>query len=326
MRAYVVSKPGGPEVLELVELPDPVPEKGQVLIGIKAFGLNRAEAITRMGGSGSAVPFPKVIGIECVGIVLECPGGELIEGQTVAAAMGGMGRRYNGSYAEKTVVPVSNVFPLETSLDWVTLASIPETFLTAWGCCFKELNLTEGARVVIRPGASALGIAVTQLVNYLGGSVIGITRSSSKRERLLEAGMSEVLVSDREVADSIRNIWPEGVNGVIDTVVSEQSLSDEFNMVGPDGRICLAGSLAESYGTNVSADFTKALADPRVSFYASEDLNVEQDGRTLQMIIERVEKGEYKLFNDSIFPFSELVRAHEQMDRNGFTGKVVIQI
>ena len=117
MKAYVITTPGGPESLELKDVPDPVVKKGQVKIKIRAFGLNRAEAITRMGGSGKAVKFPRVIGIECVGEVIDCPGGELTVGQKVCAAMGEMGRAYDGSYAEQTVVPVTNAFPIETKLD-----------------------------------------------------------------------------------------------------------------------------------------------------------------------------------------------------------------
>ena len=118
MRAVVVSRPGGPEVLELVERPIPEPTPGEVTIRVRAFGLNRAELFTRQGDSGSAVPFPRIIGIECVGEVVAAPGTDLHPGQTVAAMMGGMGRRFDGSYAEYTRIPRPSVFPLETSLDW----------------------------------------------------------------------------------------------------------------------------------------------------------------------------------------------------------------
>ncbi len=100
MRAWVIDSPGGPEVLRLRQVPDPEPVEGSVRIDVEAFGLNRAEAVTRAGGSDEAVRFPRVIGVECVGRVAEAPGTDLVAGQTVAAAMGGMGRAYDGSYAE----------------------------------------------------------------------------------------------------------------------------------------------------------------------------------------------------------------------------------
>ena len=326
MKAYVVSNPGDPEVLELKKLPNPKAESGQVLIDIKAFGLNRAEAITRMGGSFDAVRFPKVIGIECVGEVLDCPGGELKPGQKVAAAMGGMGRKYNGSYAEMTVVPVSNVFPIETTLDWTILASIPETYFTAWGCCFESLHLKDQPRVVVRPGASALGIAITQIVNHMGGEVIGVTRSDHKVEKLLKAGIRKVIVSSGTITDQIRSIWPEGVTGVVDTIVSETTVLDDLKMLSEGGRICLAGSLADSYGTSPSADFREALSLPNITFFSSEELHVDKDGKNLQTIIIRIEKGQYQPNIDAIFEFGELVGAHERMDRNEFAGKVVVSV
>lgn len=326
MKAYVIAQGGAPEVLELKEIPNPTPEAGKVLIDIKGFGLNRAEAVTRMGGSGDAVKFPKVIGIECVGVVEVCPGGELEVGQTVAAAMGGMGRKYNGSYAEKTLVPVSNVFPLETSLDWTTLASIPETYFTAWGCCFETLQLTGKPRVVIRPGASALGIAITQIVNFMGGEVIGITRSAHKEEKLLNAGMKKVIVSDEPVAEQVRAIWKEGATGIVDTVVSEMTLKDDFEMKAEGAKLCLAGSLAESYATEKSVDFMQAIQHPDTSFFSSEELHVDKDGENLQTIVSRVENGDYQPHIDSIYEFEELVKAHEAMDKNAFAGKVVIKL
>ena len=108
MRAYVLNKPGGPEALELTELPTPEPRAGWVSIVVRAFGLNRSEWFTRRGDSPS-VAFPRVLGIECVGTVIANPDGDLKQGQLVAAMMGGMGRRFDGSYAEVTCVPRKHV-------------------------------------------------------------------------------------------------------------------------------------------------------------------------------------------------------------------------
>ena len=328
MKAYVITKPGGPEALELQEVPNPQAQKGQARIQIKAFGLNRAEAVTRMGGSGKAVKFPRVIGIECVGIVIDCPGGELENGQTVAAAMGEMGRAYDGSYAEQTVVPVTNVFPLETSLDWKTLAAIPETYFTAWGCCFQTLKLDkfEKPKVLVRPGASALAVAITQIVNHLGGQVIGVTRSLHKEEKMLKTGMHKVIVSADNVANEVLAEWPNGADGVVDTIVSKTSVADDFKLRSKKAHLCLAGSLADSYGTDKAGSFMKAMIKPRVGFYDSGTLSVTKDGVNLQQIVQRVEQGIYNPYIDAVFDFSELSKAHEMMDKNAFAGKVVILV
>ena len=124
MRAMVIREFGGPEELVLRELADPVPGDGEVLVRVRAFGVNRAETYFRRGLWGDVA---RVSGIECVGEVAHDPSGSLAEGEKVAALMGGMGRTRNGSYAELTVVPASNVVPLRSSLAWSELAAIPES-------------------------------------------------------------------------------------------------------------------------------------------------------------------------------------------------------
>ena len=126
MQAYVIHQPGSVEALQLQEMPIPAVKPGWVLIRIKAFGLNRAEVMTRQGHSGDAVPWPRIIGIECVGEVADASDSDLSVGRTVATAMGGLGRSHDGSYAEYTLVPRSQVMPLQTSLSWAELAALPD--------------------------------------------------------------------------------------------------------------------------------------------------------------------------------------------------------
>lgn len=138
MRAVVLDEPGPPESLQVRELPVPQPEPGQVLVRVRAFGLNRSELHTRLG-LAEGVTFPRVPGIEATGTVAACPGGEYEVGQQVAAMMGGMGRTFDGGYAEFTCVPVAQVTPFASDLDWATLATgaSPRRWLT-WprsACC-----------------------------------------------------------------------------------------------------------------------------------------------------------------------------------------------
>lgn len=330
MQAWVVRQPGGPDALELTEIPDPVAAEGQVRVAVKAFGLNRAEAVTRAGGSGKTVVFPRVLGIECVGSVLAAPNSDLAEGQTVAVVMGGMGRDYDGSYAEQTVAPRSAVFPIDTDLSWVDLAAIPETFLTAWGCLHDALriDLSPAPRVVMRPGASALGRAVTQIVNDAGGQVIGVTRSRHKTDALTEAGMAHVIVSDRPVAHDVCGIWPDGVTGIIDTVTSSATIADDLAMKAKGGRLCIAGSLAASSGDLGGPGLSVAatLLRPSAKRYSSETLNTETHTATLQTIVDRVASGRYRPGVDAAFAFQDLPLAHQGIDANAYSGKVVITV
>jgi NADPH:quinone reductase-like Zn-dependent oxidoreductase len=132
MKAAIIRQAGGPEVLRIETWPIAEPTREQVLIRVKAFGLNRSELFTRRGLS-PGVSFPRVLGIEAVGVVESAPGGQFTKGQTVATAMGGMGRQFDGGYAEYVCVPAAQVQSLQTNLPWETLGALPEMLQTAWG-------------------------------------------------------------------------------------------------------------------------------------------------------------------------------------------------
>ena len=156
MKAIIIKGFGGLENLVIEELPNPIPQKGQALIEVKAFGINHAETHMRKGEWAEAA---QVSGIECVGIVRACPGGEIAEGTKVVAFMGGLGRTINGSYAEYTRAPVSNVALIEADLPWAVLAAIPETYATAWTCLFRNLDIQRGQLLLLRGATSSLGQA-----------------------------------------------------------------------------------------------------------------------------------------------------------------------
>src|SRR5258706_299150 len=178
MRAIVIEKFGGPENLVYKELPEPEPKAGYVVIEIKAFGINHAEMHMRRGEWAEAA---KVSGIECVGLVKACPGGEFPIGAKVAALMGGLGRTINGSYAEYTRAPASNVALIESDLQWAELAAIPETYATAWTCLFRNLEITKGQTVLIRGGPSSFGRAAINMAVNAGVRVIATGRSSDSQ-------------------------------------------------------------------------------------------------------------------------------------------------
>ena len=323
MRAYLVHQPGGPEALELQEVPDPSQRDGWVLIDVRAIGLNRAEAILRSGGFGDSVNFPRITGIECVGVVAHGGGTDLQPGETVAAVMGGMGIAFDGSYAEQVLMPRSNVLPQTTDLGWAELGAIPETFLTGFGCLEMVDALDVPARVLIRPGASALGLAVAQIVAELGGETVGVTRSSSKRDALLAGGMTEVLVADGPVAADVASIWPDGPTAVIDAVASNASLSDDLAMLGDTRRLCIAGALADNYGTASTDDTASILDRPNVSFYSSDSIHSDTDTAKLQAIVDKVAQRSYRVNIAEIVDFGGIVDAHHKMEANAYAGKVV---
>src|ERR1700750_19505 len=173
MGAIVLETFGGLDSLVYMDIPEPEPKAGHVVIEIKASGLNHAELHMRRGEWAEAA---EVSGIECVGIVKSCPGGEFPVGAKVAALMGGLGRTINGSYAEYTRAPVSNVALINAALPWAELAAIPETFAVAWTCLFRNLEIEKGQLLVIRGGTSSFGQAATKLAVNAGVRVISTTR------------------------------------------------------------------------------------------------------------------------------------------------------
>src|SRR5271169_518467 len=153
MRAIVLEKFGGLDSLVYTDIPKPLPKDGEVVIKVRGFGINHAELHMRRGEWAEAA---EVSGIECVGIVDACPGGEFPVGAKVAALMGGLGRTINGSYAEYTRVPVTNVAQIESDLPWSALAALPETYAVAWTCLFRNLNLAAGQTLLVRGATSSL--------------------------------------------------------------------------------------------------------------------------------------------------------------------------
>src|SRR5499427_3004263 len=191
MRAILRTGFGGPDVLEIREIPEPEPRAGHAVIQVKAFGINHAEKHMR---EGQWAEIADVSGIECVGVVKSCPGGEFAVGTKVAALMGGLGRTINGSYAEYTRAPVSNVAKIESSLSWAELAAIPETYATAWTCLFRNLELASGQTLVIRGATSSFGQAAVNMAVNAGVKVIATTRSRDRFQKLESLGASRVEV------------------------------------------------------------------------------------------------------------------------------------
>ena len=326
MRAIVIDQYGGPEQLVLREVPKPEPLPGHVLIEVEAFGLNHAEIYFRQGVWGDVA---KVSGIECVGRVKADPDGRLAAGQTVAALMGGMGRIIDGSYAEFTRVPASNVVALDTRLPWEDLAAIPESYATAWTCLNRNLSLKPGQSVLIRGATSALGQAAVNIAAHAGAHVIATTRNPDRFASLQALDAHETLVEAAALADQVRARHPRGIDAVLD-LVGNSTLLDSLAAVRPDGRVCMAGFLG---GGAPIAAFDPLMHMPsgvHLSFFASAFTFGNADyplaDIPLQAIVDRAASGAYKAKPARVFRFDEIQDAHRLMEANGANGKIVVRV
>src|SRR5581483_4755143 len=246
MRAAVCVRAGAPEVLEIRELPVPAVRVGWSLVQVKGAGLNRSELRTRQGHSPD-VTFPRVLGIECVGIVATSTDPMVPDGTTVAAVMGEMGREFDGGYAEYALLPNSLLMPVTTTLPWDVLAALPETYLTAQGA-LDALGVVPGGpgRLLIRGGTSSVGLAAASIASGYGVRTAATTRRPGKARALTAVGVDHALVDDDDggsAAAGVHAVWPEGPDYVLD-LVGVSTVLDSLRLVRRGGTVCMAGSLS----------------------------------------------------------------------------------
>jgi NADPH:quinone reductase len=321
MRVIVLEKFGGLDSLVYTTLPEPEPLEGHVVIEIKAFGLNHAELHMRRGEWAEAA---KVSGIECVGVVKSCPGGEFPVGAKVAALMGGLGRTINGSYAEYTRAPVANVALIEVDLPWAELAAIPETYATAWTCLFRNLKTEKGQTLVIRGATSSLGQAAVNLAVNAGTKVIATTRSAARFAMLDGLGVSRAEIEGPDLSKRIAEA--KHIDAVLD-LVGNSTVLDSLAMLRRGGRACLAGWLG---GLAPIADFNPLAQMPSgvdLTFFASFVFGMPGfplSDVPLQKIAEDVSAGRLKAKPSRVFGFDEIREAHRVMEANEAGGKMVV--
>ena len=243
MKAVILNGVTPAENVALSEVEIPESRPGWVLVKIKAFGLNHSEQVLRLHEiENSYIQKPIIPGIECVGEIADASDSNFKAGQRVAALMGGMGRSFNGSYAEYALLPTHHVFPVKSRLPWAQLGAVPETYFTAWCSLFEGLCLKSSDTLLIRGATCALGYAAIQIAKAYGCRVIATTHREQKLSLLTKA--DQAVLDTGKLSGSL-----SGVTKALE-LVGPKTLSDTLQCIEKGGIVCSTGILGGIYALN----------------------------------------------------------------------------
>ncbi|MFF1383628.1 zinc-binding alcohol dehydrogenase family protein [Arthrobacter sp. NPDC058288] len=322
MRAVVLDGPGAPDALKIRDVPRPVSKPGWVLIEVRAFGLNRSELHFRRG-LGSFGSFPRIPGIEAAGVVVDAPGGEFTSGTQVAALMGGMGRTFDGGYAEYVSVPAASVIPFASTLDWPTLGAVPEMLQTAYGSLTVGVNAAPGSSLLIRGGTSSIGLALIVLAKRRGITVLATTRNANKTQALLDVGADHVIIDTGSIAEEVRTIFPDGVGGAVE-LVGAPTLRDTLRATAVHGTVCFTGMLSDEWTVPDFYPIEYIPSGVRLTAYTGEAEDLPQ--AVLQEFLDAVASGQVIVPIGKVYSLEGIVQAHQDMEDGSVTGKLVVTV
>ncbi len=326
MRAVVVEKNGGPEVLKFMERACPEPGKDEVLVEVKSTAVNRADVIQRKGFYPAPPGVPADIpGLEFAGVVKEC--GEAVTDRKVGDRVFGLVP--GGSYAEAVVVHSRTLARIPDNLSFEEAAAIPEAYTTAYDAMVVQGGLAAGEWLLIHALGSGVGVAALQIAGAIGARVIGTSRTKEKLEEARTLGLVHGVVCSEgaEFAESVLSITGSGVNVVLE-LVGGPYLAEDLKCLASQGRIVLVGLLA---GRSLEVDLGMILrkrANIRGTTLRARPLEEKiLAGRVLEEnIVPLIESGKLKPSIDKVFPLAEAGEAHAYMESDGNFGKIILKV
>jgi putative PIG3 family NAD(P)H quinone oxidoreductase len=324
MRAVVITRTGGPEVLQIREVPDPAPGPQDVVVRVRAAGVNRADLLQRLG----RYPAPpgvveNVPGLEFAGEVAHC-GAQVRTLQVGDRVMGILG---GGGYAEKVALHERLCLRVPPAMTWENAGATPEAFLTAYDALFRCGSLSAGELLLIQAAGSGVGTAAAQLAWVAGARVIGLSRTDDKRRRLSQLGLRQVFdPSAPDLADAILAATAgEGVDVVLD-LVGAPAWPLHISVMRERGRIVLIGLMG---GARVEIDLFE-LMRKRLTVVGSVLRSRAHDDKIVlvqefgERIVPLITLGRISPIVHCTMPLSEAADAHRIMERNENFGKIVL--
>ena len=317
MRAIVINGCCEAKDLHVSEIPIPEVRSGWVLVRVRAAGLNHSEVLLRtIEADHDYIHTPIVPGIECVGEVADASDSPFRKGDKVIAMMGGMGRSFNGSYAEYALLPQQNVFRVDTDWDWTTLAALPETYYTAYGSLTEGLLLTADDTLLIRGATSSVGLAAVQLAKAIGATVIATTRHASSFERLYAIGADHCYIDDGNLSRQSFRVRP---NKLLE-LIGPKTLHDSLLTVRRTGYVCQTGLLGDVY-TIQHFDPIKQI--PNGVFLTGFFSNYPSQ-QAVDSLLDLMRRANLRPLYSQAFTLDDIAQAHALLEAGTTGGKIIL--
>ena len=323
MWAITIPSPGGPDALIWAEVPDPVPERGQVLVEVAAAGVNRADLLQRNGRYPPPAGTSPTPGLECSGVISEI--GPDVEGwqvgDRVCALLGG------GGYAERVRVPAGQLLPAPDGIDLLQAAAFPEAACTVWSTVFEAARLRAGETLLVHGGTSGIGTFAVQLAKASGVRVFATAGTARKCARAVEIGAEAAInYNDDDFVTVVHDLTSGGGVDVILDVVGGPYLDRNLEALAPDGRLVV---IATQGGRHAELDFRTVMAK-RATLYAAglRARPLEQKAAIVAAVREHVwpliEAGSITPVIEAIVPLRDAPRAHRILEEGHHIGKVLL--
>ena len=322
-RAVIATQPGGPEVLQIVERPRPVPGEGEILVRVRAAGMNRMDVLQREGNYPLPPDATDVLGVELAGVVESLgPGASRFKrGDRVMALV------TSGAQADWAVAPEATTLPIPDSLSFEEAAAFPETYFTVWSNVFERATLKKGETLLIHGGSSGIGTTALMLAKAFGSNVIVTAGSSEKCSACIKLGADGAINYRTQDFVSVSKAMTEGRGpDVILDMVGGDYIARNLDAVAFDGRIA---QIAFQTGYKTEVDFRllrRKLVTLTGSSLRSQPLAMKAKltAAVEEKVLPVLSRGQAKPLIDSTFPIEKIAEAHARMDGGGHVGKIVL--